>query len=116
MLKIEDDNFKIWYESEQHIIYFEGILRLWDPSEYSEIRKFMHDIHDLGMEVITLDISNLEFLNSSGISMFCKFVFDIKKINKTSILFVGREQILWQQKSLNNIKKLWEKIDIQFVK
>jgi hypothetical protein len=115
MLKIEGDNFKIWYKKEDQIIYFEGSLRLWDPSEYSEIRKFMLNIHDLGMDSLTLDLSNLEFLNSSGISMLCKFVFEIKKSNRLSITLIGKNEIMWQQKSLHNIKKLWDRIELVFV-
>lgn len=114
MLKIEDDNFKIWYNKDLFTIFFEGSIRLWDPSEYTEIKKFMLNIHDLGIEQLILDLTDLEFLNSSGISMFCKFVFEVKKENKTSLIFVGRNEIMWQQKSLHNIKKIWEKIELRF--
>lgn len=115
MLKIEDDNFKIWYEESEYAVFFEGSLRLWDPSEYSSIKQFLLDIHDFGMDCLTIDISNLEFLNSSGINMLCKFVFEMKKVNRTNLLIIGRANILWQKKSLQNLKKLWDKIQLKFV-
>lgn len=115
MLKIEGDIFKIWYEDVEQEIHFEGSLRLWDPGEYTRIRQYMIDIYELDIDSLNINLTRLEFLNSSGISMLCKFVFEVKKINRIPVVITGRNDILWQKKSLHNLKKLWDKIELRLV-
>lgn len=115
MLKIEGDIYKIWYEDTERVIHFEGSLRLWDPGEYTRIRQYMVDIYELDIESLVVDVTRLDFLNSSGISMLCKFVFEIKKINRIPVTITGRNDILWQKKSLHNLKKLWDKIELKLI-
>jgi len=58
----------------QHtLIYCTGSLRLRD-SKYAPILKLMNEAAGAGHEVITLDISTLKVLNSSGINTLSKFV------------------------------------------
>lgn len=115
MLKLEGDIYLIWYKDDDHIIHFEGSLRLWDPGEYSRIKQYMLDIYELDIEKLSIDLTKLEFLNSSGISMLCKFIFETKKTNRIPITIVGRNDILWQKKSLHNLKKLWDKIELKLI-
>lgn len=115
MLKIEGDIYKIWYIDSENTIYFSGSLRLWDPLEYSRIRQYMIDIYGLDIEKLSVDLTKLDFLNSSGISMLCKFVFEAKKINGVPITIIGRNDILWQKKSLHNLEKLWDQIALKLV-
>lgn len=111
---IDGDIYKIYYEEEEKAIYFEGNLRLWDPTDYQKIRQFMLDTLELQLEKLTLDFVKLEFLNSSGISTLCKFVLDAKKINRHTICFVGNREILWQRKSFENFLKLWDAVQLEF--
>ncbi|MGL1893216.1 MAG: hypothetical protein OCD02_16395 [Spirochaetaceae bacterium] len=115
MLKIEGDIYLVWYKDNDHIIHFEGSLRLWDPGEYGRIKQYMLDIYELDTKTLSIDLTKLEFLNSSGISMLCKFVFDIKKGNQLPIIIIGKKDILWQRKSLHNLKKLWDKIELKLI-
>lgn len=114
-MKIENETFKIFYSEAEHIVFFEGSIRLWDPSEYQKIKQFLLDILELEGEKLCIDFTGLEFLNSSGISMMCKFIFDVKKMNNRTVRFVGRHDILWQKKSLGNLQKLWNKVELEFV-
>lgn len=115
MIKFEGDIYKIWYNDQEHVIVFEGSLRLWDPAEYNKIRQYLYDIYELNLKTMKIDLTRLEFLNSSGISMLCKFVFESKKLDHSPIVFIGKNDILWQKKSLHNLKKLWDKIELDLV-
>lgn len=115
MLKIEGEIYKIWYLDNDTTIYFQGSLRLWDPQEYSRIKQYMLDIYELDIEALSINLTELDFLNSSGISMLCKFVFETKKLNRIPITIIGRNDILWQKKSLHNLKKLWDRIDLKLI-
>jgi hypothetical protein len=113
-MKLEDENYKIWFDETVNTIYFEGSIRLWDPTDYSKIKQFMLDTHELNISELFLNFVKLEFLNSSGISTLCKFILDIKKVNKVSLHIIGNNTILWQKKSFENLLKLWDKIAIEF--
>jgi hypothetical protein len=111
---INGDIYKIHYNEVEKVIYFEGSLRLWDPSEYQKIRQFMLDSLELNTDSLTLDFMKLEFLNSSGISTLCKFILDAKRINRQRIRVIGNNEILWQRKSFENLSKLWDEIKLEF--
>lgn len=111
---MEGDSYKIWFDHTNNTIYFDGSLRLWDPSEYQKIKQFMLDVHDLNITELYLNFVKLDFLNSSGISMLCKFIFEVKRINKLTLYVVGNKEILWMKKSFENLLKLWDKIVLVF--
>lgn len=113
-MKLVGENYRIWFENRNNVIYFEGSLRLWDPMDYQKIHQFMMDIHELDIRELSLNFVKLDFLNSSGISTLCKFILDIKKTNKVCLNITGNEKILWQKKSFENLTKLWEKIVLKF--
>ncbi|OHD53789.1 MAG: hypothetical protein A2Y33_02740 [Spirochaetes bacterium GWF1_51_8] len=111
-MKMEGEFFKINFDHETNTIFFEGSLRLWDPTEYQKIKQFMLDVHDLNIKELTLNYVNLEFMNSFGISILCKFILEIKPMNKVALTVVGNKDILWQKKSFENLKKLWDQITV----
>lgn len=114
MRMIKGDIYRIFYDETEKTIFFEGSLRLWDPSEYQKIRQFMLDTLDLNITELSLDFYRLEFLNSSGISTLCKFILDAKKINRHTIIVIGNKEILWQKKSFDNLSRLWDAIRLDF--
>lgn len=111
---IENDDYKIWYDEKNETIFFQGSLRLWDPVSYQKIRQMMLDIYALDTEKLLLDFKNLDFMNSSGISTLCKFIFDAKEMQKKKLKIVGNTEILWQKKSFENLKKIWDQIELVF--
>lgn len=113
-MKLQGDNYEIRFEEDRNTIMFEGSLRLWDPTDYSKIKQFMLDVHDLNIPELYLNFVRLDFLNSSGISTLCKFILDAKKMNKLNLHIIGNETILWQKKSFENLVKLWDKITLEF--
>ena len=64
-------------------------------------------------ETITLDLKELEFLNSSGISMLSKFVINIRKKKNSSITVKGSNAIPWQGKSLKNLQRLMPTLTLE---
>lgn len=115
MTHIENSDFKIWYDKTKNTVFFEGSLRLWDPDAYREIKQLLLDVYEHDHGDMRIDFSHLEFLNSSGISMLVKFIFEIKKRGNKPLIIVGSDDYLWQQKSFDNLRKLWEYIQVQMV-
>jgi hypothetical protein len=113
-MRIEGEDYTVWYNSSLHIAYFEGVLRLRDSRDYSKIREFLFDICELGNETLTCDFMKLNFLNSAGISTICKFVIDQKTREKIGLRFICNKDLLWQTKSFPVLRMVWENLEIEW--
>jgi hypothetical protein len=113
-MRIDGDDYKVLYDGATSTVYFSGTLRLFQSSDYKKIEQFLLQAHNLDIASLTIDFRDLLFMNSLGINMLCKFIIKIKKIGKLSIKIVGNKGILWQVKSFQNLKLLWDKIELQF--
>jgi hypothetical protein len=114
-MQLNGEDFSIVFDNNKNVVDFSGSIRLESMNEYQKIAQFLLDIHELSLPNLTLDFKKVEFLNSSGIAMLCKFILDVKKIDKMDILVIGNEKILWQKKSFSNLKLLWDKVDVKFL-
>jgi len=113
-MRMDDDFFKIIYDEGKETIFFEGALRLNDFSRFDKIKQFMLDVYILDGNELVIDFKKLDFLNSAGISTLCNFIFAIKDQNKKNVKIVGNKDILWQKKSFENLKIIWDRINIVF--
>jgi hypothetical protein len=113
-MNIKDELYNIHYDKDKSTIFFEGSLRLNDMGRFEKIKKFMRDIYELESRELNLDFIRLDFLNSAGISTLCNFIFDIKNLGRKTVRIIGNSHILWQKKSFDNLKIIWEGIEIIF--
>lgn len=99
------EDYLIELDSPNATVKFTGELSLGGPTEYTPIKDLLESttIHD--PDNITIDLRELSFLNSSGISMLSKFVIGLRKNKKVQLIILGSEQIPWQKKSLKNLQK-----------
>lgn len=106
MTEIKGDDFNISYESQTKTLSFQGSLRLGGAQSYQPVMELLNGVQAEHPELITLDLKDLQFLNSSGISMISKFVINVRKQNISKMLVKGSSTIPWQSKSLKNLKRL----------
>jgi len=64
---------------------------------------------------LTLNLQELEFLNSSGISMLSMFVVKVRDRGVTQLVLQGSNKILWQTKSLRNLQRLMPGLTLELV-
>ncbi|MEL4894533.1 slr1659 superfamily regulator [Crocosphaera sp. Alani8] len=105
-MEIKTNDYSVTYNPETITVSFQGSLRLGGSEEYTPIVDLLNEAAKNEPEIVTLDLKELEFLNSSGISMLSKFVINIRKKKTSSITVKGSNAIPWQGKSLKNLQRL----------
>ena len=104
--EIKGKDYSIHYDLESVTVCFQGELSLGGPAEYAPIAELLDEVANREPPTITLNLKNLKFVNSSGISMLSKFVISVRKKKTIQLLVLGSNDVLWQQKSLKNLEKL----------
>ncbi|MDJ1184085.1 slr1659 superfamily regulator [Roseofilum casamattae] len=111
--QIKTDDYNIEYSQDEAVITFQGSLRLSGMDEYAPIVEILDAVAEAKPEIITLNLLDLEFLNSSGISMLSKFVIKIRQKKEIGMLVKGSKKIPWQGKSLKNLQRLMPKLTLE---
>lgn len=110
--EIIDNNYTVTYDA--GTVTCKGYFRLRGAEEYAPIMDLLIQVAKLKLPQVTLDVSDLEFLNSSGINTLSKFVLQLRRSGDVKLCIVASDQYPWQKKSLRNFQKLLPGTDIQF--
>jgi hypothetical protein len=113
MSEITTENYCVNLDKLNHTVTFKGSLRLSSMEEYNPIVELLNTAIAAHPPALTLDLKNLEFLNSSGISMLSKFVINLRKQNITELVILGSQSIPWQGKSLKNLQRLMPNLTLE---
>jgi hypothetical protein len=105
-MEIRTEDYSIWYEPDASTVFFRGFLRLDGMEEYKPVMDLILIALDQSSSSFTLNLSALEFLNSSGISMLSMFVVRVRQKGTVQLTLQGSEKVLWQTKSLKNLQRL----------
>ncbi len=109
-MEIKTAEYTIWAEGA--IIHYEGTLRLSGTDAYQEILTMMQAVLADSPPMITMDLTQLEFLNSSGINLLAKFTIELRKHPDVAVKVLGSTRIPWQSKSLPNLQKLHKGVEL----
>jgi anti-anti-sigma factor len=112
-MEIKTDEYAIWYDSAISTVFVQGFLRLDGMEEYQPIMDLLMSAVDQA-STFTLNLENLEFLNSSGISMLSMFVVKIREKGSVQMVLQGSDKVLWQTKSLKNLKRLMPALTLEY--
>ena len=78
---IKGPGYRVWFDAPARTVHFEGVLRL-STSEYKPIEDLLDRVL-LAHPSLGLRMTELQFLNSSGINMLYKFAIAARKKGET---------------------------------
>ncbi|MEK8018789.1 MAG: hypothetical protein VSS75_018100 [Candidatus Parabeggiatoa sp.] len=112
-MKIETEDYSVTYHPETAIVVCKGSLLLSGTEEYAPILDLLNTAADEQSTKLIVDVKELEFLNSSGINTFTKFVVKVRKKQTLQLETVGYGSIPWQVRLLKNLQRLLPTLALQ---
>jgi hypothetical protein len=112
MKNINGESFEVRLEEENFTVFFKGALRLSGMEDYAPILEMLKGTLTNPVAPIVLDLRELDFLNSSGITMFSRFVIEARDRAGVNLQFIASESIPWQARSLKNLQRLMPSLEI----
>lgn len=114
-MEIKTEDYGICYDPATATVSFVGSLRLSGAEDYAPIVQLLGEVADVEPTKITLNLQQLEFLNSSGINMLSKFIIEVRKTARVQMAVQGSQSIAWQGKSLKNFQRLMPALQLEFL-
>lgn len=108
------EDYTLDFVEANHTVCFKGALRLSSMRAYEVVKDFLHRASDKVPKggTLTLDVTGLQFLNSSGITTLSIFVIAMRDSKKCQLSIKGSRGVAWQYKSLGNFKRLWSEVHL----
>ena len=113
MKNINGESFEIRLEEENSTVFFKGALRLSGMEDYAPILEMLKGTLINPAAAIVLDLRELDFLNSSGITMFSRFVIEARDHAGIDLHVLASEAIPWHVRSLKNLQRLMPSLKIR---
>lgn len=111
MSTLSGEAYSVEFDEGAECVRVSGTLRLGGLSEYAPLVELL--VHAMEQcETLTLDLRELEFLNSSGIAAMSKFVIRARDQEVCHLVIRGSRAVPWQSKSLNNLKRLMPSLEL----
>jgi len=113
-MEVKTDDHKIWYEPTTATIYFQGLLRESGIADYKPIEQLLDKAIANEPKTITMNIQELAFLNSSGMSVLSRFVIAVRKKKNIQLVVQGSKEVPWQEKILGNWQRLMPALTLKW--
>lgn len=106
-MEIKTSEYSVWEDLQTNTVFFEGTMRLSGTPAYDEISRLLEARLAATTGTLTLDLSGLELMNSSGINLLAKFTIRVRTSKLGGFVIRGSKDYPWQSKSLYNLSRLY---------
>lgn len=113
MKNVNGESFEVRLEESSSTVYFKGALRLNGTDDYAPILNLLKAALVEASPSIVLDLRELDFLNSSGITMFSRFVIEARDRAGIDLHVLASGDIPWHVRSLKNLQRLMPSLSIR---
>jgi hypothetical protein len=110
---INGESFEVRLEENNSTVSFKGALRLSGTDDYAPILNLLKATLVDAAPPIVLDLRELDFLNSSGITMFSRFVIEARDHAGIDLQVLASESVPWHARSLKNLQRLMPSLNIR---
>jgi hypothetical protein len=114
MNNLNGESYEIQVNDDNTTVFFKGALRLSGMDDYAPILKMLKETLIHPDVPIVLDLRELDFLNSSGITMFSRFVIEARDHVGINLKFLASESVPWHARSLKNLQRLMPSLNVCF--
>jgi hypothetical protein len=112
MKNINGESFEVRLE-DNSTVFFKGALRLRGTEDYAPILEMLKETLTSPAAPIVLDLRELDFLNSSGITMFSRFIIEARNHPGIDLQVLASETVPWHARSLRNLQRLMPALNIR---
>lgn len=109
-MPIDQEDFTVEHPDKQTTI-MKGTMRLPSPTAYDPLLAEVKNGVESSDETYTIDIQELKFLNSSGLTALAR-IFLLARQKQKNITILCSKNIPWHEKSIGSLKKLWTGIQV----
>lgn len=113
-MDITHEDYQVQYDEATATVRCSGSFRL-HGDEYKPVLDLLAHAADAKPATLTLDVRELQFLNSSGINTLSKFVLQVRKLGVSQVVVQGSTRFPWQEKSLKNLQRLLPALKLDIV-
>jgi hypothetical protein len=114
-MEVVGRKYSVRFDAQTATIFCTGILDVRGKEGYQPIVDLFNAVIDLQPELITLDVRQLEFLNSSGITAIGSgLVIKVRNKGCSRLAICCSDQYPWQKRSMKGISKLMPGIELRF--
>ncbi|MCR9141774.1 MAG: hypothetical protein NXI24_05945 [bacterium] len=111
-MKLKHDNYSAELIGD-NTVRLSGVFRLQGKEQYMEVLSLLENAIESASGSLIIDMTELSFLNSSGVSSLSIFVIQAREAGHKNIKIIGSDKYSWQAKSLKNFQKLWKNIEVE---
>lgn len=113
-MDISHEDYQVHFDEATATVRCSGSFRL-HGDEYKPVLDLLTRAADAKPATLTLDVRELQFLNSSGINTLSKFVLQVRKHGASQVRVLGSTRFPWQEKSLKNLQRLLPALTLDVV-
>ena len=113
MKNVTGESFEVRLEEDNATVYFKGALRLSGTEDYAPIFDMLKETLTNPVAPVVLDLRELDFLNSSGITMFSRFVIEARSRTGIDIQVLASDAVPWHARSLKNLQRLMPSLNVR---
>lgn len=114
-MRVTGENYEVIYDSSISTIICKGSMDLRGKDGYMQVAELFEKVIEKNPANITLDIRNLKYLNSSGITTIgAGLVIKARKKGVSRFVIHSTKNHAWQARSMKGIVKLMPGMELKF--
>lgn len=114
-MEVKGQGYQVIYEPATATVFFRGSMRLYSVAEYTQIQEVLDRARASASPTITLDLSELKYLNSLGLGRLHGFTAQLCDDENRLIIVRGNSAIIWHERFLTNLSRAKPRIQLNWV-